>query len=92
MSEAAVQKGQGETIGLMINDVSRAYFYADSTEPTYVRLCPEDMGPGEESVWTTTQSDVWHKDGGKRVAEGVIRDNGPHGLQKWESQSMHIFQ
>eukprot|EP00973_Karenia_brevis_P052167 7248858-Karenia_brevis.AAC.1 len=32
----------------MINDVSRAYFYAKSESPTFVEICSEDFEPGDE--------------------------------------------
>eukprot|EP00973_Karenia_brevis_P033097 4567309-Karenia_brevis.AAC.1 len=32
----------------MINDVSRAYFYAPSEKPTFVEICKEDFEPGDE--------------------------------------------
>ena len=34
----------------MVADVKRAYFHAKLKRPTYVRLLPEDIGPGEEGV------------------------------------------
>ena len=49
LSEAASGRS-GHSAGVMINDVSRAYFYADATEPTYVKLCPEDTQEGEEGM------------------------------------------
>eukprot|EP00973_Karenia_brevis_P030775 4244518-Karenia_brevis.AAC.1 len=33
---------------IMINDVSRAYFYAKSEKPTFVEICQEDFEPGDE--------------------------------------------
>eukprot|EP00973_Karenia_brevis_P042751 5916416-Karenia_brevis.AAC.1 len=33
---------------IMINDVSRAYFYAPSEKPTFVEICAEDFEPGDE--------------------------------------------
>ena len=52
VSEAASKgrRSQDGTIGIKINDVSRAYFYARSLEPTYVELCEEDCEPGEEDM------------------------------------------
>ena len=35
---------------IMINDISRAYFYAPSTEPTFVELCEEDKEEGDENM------------------------------------------
>ena len=32
----------------MVNDVSRAYFYAPSLKPTFVQICAEDFEPGDE--------------------------------------------
>eukprot|EP00973_Karenia_brevis_P013477 1830182-Karenia_brevis.AAC.1 len=34
----------------MVNDVSRAYFYAKAQQPTFVELCEEDKVPGEEGM------------------------------------------
>eukprot|EP00973_Karenia_brevis_P064695 8986637-Karenia_brevis.AAC.1 len=34
----------------MVNDVSRAYFYAKSQQPTFVELCDEDRAPGDEGM------------------------------------------
>eukprot|EP00973_Karenia_brevis_P007173 972762-Karenia_brevis.AAC.1 len=34
----------------MVNDVSRAYFYAKSQQPTFVELCDEDKEPGDEGM------------------------------------------
>jgi hypothetical protein len=33
---------------LMVNDISRAYFYAPSTSPTFVDICDEDWTDGDE--------------------------------------------
>ena len=33
---------------MMINDISRAYFYAPSTTPTFVDICDEDWAGGDE--------------------------------------------
>eukprot|EP00973_Karenia_brevis_P017402 2386238-Karenia_brevis.AAC.1 len=33
---------------IMINDISRAYFYAPSEKPTFVEICKEDFEPGDE--------------------------------------------
>eukprot|EP00973_Karenia_brevis_P039952 5514950-Karenia_brevis.AAC.1 len=35
---------------IMVNDVSRAYFYAKSDAPTFVKLCEEDTGEGEQDM------------------------------------------
>eukprot|EP00973_Karenia_brevis_P096115 12430674-Karenia_brevis.AAC.1 len=35
---------------MMVNDVSRAYFYAQSDTPTFVKLCDEDTEPGDEGM------------------------------------------
>eukprot|EP00973_Karenia_brevis_P093559 12417904-Karenia_brevis.AAC.1 len=35
---------------IMINDVSRAYFYAVSETPTYVKLCSEDQDEGDQGM------------------------------------------
>ena len=35
---------------IMINDVSRAYFYANSDRPTFVEICEEDWEPGDEAM------------------------------------------
>ena len=35
---------------LMVADVKRAYFHARSKRLTYVKLPPEDIGPGEEGM------------------------------------------
>eukprot|EP00973_Karenia_brevis_P081866 11349902-Karenia_brevis.AAC.1 len=40
--------GEGETRKIMVNDVSRAYFYARSESPTFVRICSEDWEDGDE--------------------------------------------
>eukprot|EP00973_Karenia_brevis_P096206 12431157-Karenia_brevis.AAC.1 len=32
----------------MINDVSRAYFFAKSEKPTFVEICQEGFEPGDE--------------------------------------------
>ena len=47
----------------MINDVSRAYFYAPIQEGQYiyVKLPQEDILPGEEHVWQTELQYVWHQ-------------------------------
>ena len=34
---------------IIVNDVSRAYFYARSDAPTFVEICEEDWEPGDES-------------------------------------------
>jgi hypothetical protein len=33
---------------IMVNDISRAYFYAPSTSPTFVEICEEDWQEGDE--------------------------------------------
>jgi hypothetical protein len=38
----------GERYKIMVNDVSRAYFYAPSLNPTFVEICEEDFEPGDE--------------------------------------------
>ena len=62
----------------MVNDVSRAYFYADATEPTYVKLCEEDMGEGEQGMCgrlnkamygTRTAAREWQKEFTKVLRE-----------------------
>ena len=35
---------------LMVADVKRAYFHAKAKRLTYVKLPPEDIGPGEEGM------------------------------------------
>jgi hypothetical protein len=37
-----------ERCKIMINDISRAYFYAPATEPTFVEICDEDWTSGDE--------------------------------------------
>eukprot|EP00973_Karenia_brevis_P016902 2317501-Karenia_brevis.AAC.1 len=34
---------------IMINDVSRAYFYVRSESPTFVEICSEDFELGDEN-------------------------------------------
>ena len=33
---------------VMVNDVSRAYFYAESLKPTFVQICEEDFEEGDD--------------------------------------------
>jgi len=35
-------------VKIMINDISRAYFYAPATSPTFVEICDEDWEEGDE--------------------------------------------
>jgi len=35
---------------IMVNDISRAYFYAPSTSPTFVEICEEDYEDGDEHL------------------------------------------
>ena len=42
VSRASTTTGEGEKRELMVNDVSRAYFYAKSTRTLYVEIPPED--------------------------------------------------
>eukprot|EP00973_Karenia_brevis_P061009 8483342-Karenia_brevis.AAC.1 len=42
------EKHRRLTRKIMVNDVSRAYFYARSDTPTFVEICAEDYEPGDE--------------------------------------------
>ena len=46
---AAAAKG-GKGVGLMVNDVKRAYFYAPVVREIYVDLCEEDMNEDEQEM------------------------------------------
>ena len=35
---------------MMINDISRAYFHAPTTTPTFVHLCDEDRAEGDDEM------------------------------------------
>jgi len=49
ISMAASRKSKkGKPWKIMVNDVSRAYFYADSLKPTFVDICDEDFQEGDE--------------------------------------------
>ena len=48
LSRAATVDEGGETREMIINDVSRAYFYAKAIRPVYVKLPDEDRVPGDE--------------------------------------------
>jgi hypothetical protein len=37
-----------ESLKIMVNDISRAYFYAPATAPTFVEICEEDWEDGDE--------------------------------------------
>ena len=47
---ASRTSANGERWKIMINDVSRAYFYAPSMQPTFVDICEEDFQPGDEGM------------------------------------------
>ena len=44
------QDGQSVSMKIMVADASRAYSYAKSIGPVYVKLVPEDFNAGEEHV------------------------------------------
>ena len=41
---ASRRSKNGRRWKIMVNDVSRAYFYAESMKPTFVQICDEDCG------------------------------------------------
>ena len=45
---ASRRSKDGKQWKLMVNDVSRAYFYAESLKPTFVQICDEDFEEGDE--------------------------------------------
>ena len=45
---ASPQDKCGRPWKIVVNDVSRAYFYAPSLNPTFVQICAEDFEPGDE--------------------------------------------
>eukprot|EP00973_Karenia_brevis_P046223 6408888-Karenia_brevis.AAC.1 len=51
ISIAATRDKENKRINkkIMVNDVSRAYFYARSDSPTFVEICDEDWEPGDEN-------------------------------------------
>eukprot|EP00973_Karenia_brevis_P095138 12425852-Karenia_brevis.AAC.1 len=82
----AATKGEGETRKIMVNDVSRAYFYARSESPTFVKICDEDWEDGDEhkcgelqvSMYGTRQAaQNWQN----RVSEVLVG----HGFQQAKS-------
>eukprot|EP00973_Karenia_brevis_P041501 5742611-Karenia_brevis.AAC.1 len=51
ISMAATRNNHGKVHKkIMTNDVSRAYFYARSDTPTFVKLCEEDTSEGEKDM------------------------------------------
>ena len=47
---AATKNAKGQQRRLMVNDVSRAYFYATAIRKVYVEIAEEDREPGDEHM------------------------------------------
>jgi hypothetical protein len=47
---ASKRSSSGSSYKIMVNDVSRAYFYAPSQKPTFVEICDEDFRKGDEEM------------------------------------------
>ncbi len=47
---AATKNAKGQKRRLMVNDVSRAYFYAKAIRKVCVDIAEEDRGPGDENM------------------------------------------
>eukprot|EP00973_Karenia_brevis_P046812 6495245-Karenia_brevis.AAC.1 len=66
----------------MVNDVSRAYFYARSESPTFVRICDEDWEEGDENRCGELQVSMY---GTRQAAQNwqnkVSEVLGEHGFQ-----------
>ena len=54
----------------MVNDVSRAYFYAPSLKPTFVQICAEDFEPGDEHRYGKLLASMY----GTRPAAGKLAE------------------
>eukprot|EP00973_Karenia_brevis_P040701 5632040-Karenia_brevis.AAC.1 len=70
----------------MVNDVSRAYFYARSESPTFVRICDEDWEEGDEHRCGELQVSMY---GIRQAAQNwqnkVSEVLGKHGFQQAKS-------
>ena len=62
--------GGGERYGLMVSDVSRAYFYADVSDDIYIELPEDEKGAREGPSRDVGDGHVRDESGGAGVAEG----------------------